>query len=137
MPAGLGTNKAAHRIFVAAGRRRRAVVVTASARRLVVSPRRGSACAAIPNGPFSSPPANPGDARAHRPIQEISDTVGHQSAHVPETVYRPVIVPEIGGGATVMDNVFNDDEHNENPQRRVRFLVGFLTIEQRSRIAWS
>jgi Tetratricopeptide repeat len=29
--------------------------------------------------------------------------------HVTETVYRHVIVPEIGGGATVMDDVFNDD----------------------------
>jgi integrase len=44
------------------------------------------------------------------PIQEISDTVGHKSTHVTETVYRHVIVPEIRGGATVMDDVFNDDE---------------------------
>jgi integrase len=43
------------------------------------------------------------------PIQEISDTVGHKSTHVTETVYRHVIVPEIRGGATVMDGVFNDD----------------------------
>jgi hypothetical protein len=41
------------------------------------------------------------------PIQEISDTVGHKSTHV--TVYRHVIVPEIRGGATVMDDVFDDD----------------------------
>jgi integrase len=33
-------------------------------------------------------------------IQEISDTVGHKSTHVTETVYRHVIVPEIRGGAT-------------------------------------
>jgi integrase len=44
------------------------------------------------------------------PIQDISDTVGHKSTHVTETVYRHVIVPEIRGGATVMDDVFNDDE---------------------------
>ena len=44
------------------------------------------------------------------PIQEISDTVGHKSTHVTETVYRHVIVPEIRGGATVMDGVFYDDE---------------------------
>jgi hypothetical protein len=31
-------------------------------------------------------------------IQEISDTVGHKSTHVPEIVYRHVIVPEIRGG---------------------------------------
>jgi integrase len=43
------------------------------------------------------------------PIQDISDTVGHKSTHVTETVYRHVIVPEIRGGATVMDDVFNDD----------------------------
>jgi integrase len=34
------------------------------------------------------------------PIQEISDTVGHKSTHVTETVYRRVIVPAIRGGAT-------------------------------------
>ncbi|HEX6525606.1 MAG TPA: site-specific integrase [Streptosporangiaceae bacterium] len=43
-------------------------------------------------------------------IQDISDTVGHKSSHVTETVYRHVIVPAIRGGATVMDNVFDDDE---------------------------
>ena len=53
------------------------------------------------------------------PIQEIGDTVGHKSTHVTETVYRHVIVPEIRGGATVMDDVFSDneddtDEGNEN-----------------------
>jgi integrase len=46
------------------------------------------------------------------PIQEISDTVGHKSTHVTETVYRHVIVPEIRGGAIVMDDVFNDDEND-------------------------
>ena len=43
------------------------------------------------------------------PIQDISDTVGHKSTHVTETVYRHVIVPAIRGGATVMDCVFDDD----------------------------
>ena len=36
--------------------------------------------------------------------------MGHKSTHVTETVYRHVIVPESRGGATVMDNVFNDEE---------------------------
>jgi integrase len=46
------------------------------------------------------------------PIQDISDTVGHKSTHVTETVYRHVIVPTIRGGATVMESVFGpeDDE---------------------------
>jgi hypothetical protein len=45
------------------------------------------------------------------PIQEISDTVGHKSTHVTETVCRHVIVPAIRGGATVMDDVFGDERH--------------------------
>ncbi len=40
------------------------------------------------------------------PIQDITDTVGHKSTHVTETVYRHVIVPAIRGGASVMDDVF-------------------------------
>jgi integrase len=48
------------------------------------------------------------------PIQEISDTVGHKSTHVTETVYRHVIVPAIRGGATVMDSVFGDDDETTN-----------------------
>jgi len=44
------------------------------------------------------------------PIREISNTVGHKSTHVTETVYRHVIVLEIRGGATVMDDVFSDNE---------------------------
>ena len=48
------------------------------------------------------------------PIQDISDTVGHKSTHVTETVYRHVIVPEIRGGATVMDDVVNDEEDGPN-----------------------
>jgi integrase len=43
------------------------------------------------------------------PLQEISDTVGHKSTHVTETVYRHVIVPAIRGGATVMDSVFGGE----------------------------
>jgi hypothetical protein len=41
------------------------------------------------------------------PIQDISDTVGHKSTHVTETVYRHVIVPAIRGGATVTDSIFS------------------------------
>src|SRR5262249_37190793 len=52
------------------------------------------------------------------PIQDISDTVGHKSTHVTETVYRHVIVPQIRGAATVMDDVFGesdtDDEDNQD-----------------------
>jgi site-specific recombinase XerC len=47
------------------------------------------------------------------PIQEISDTVGHKSTHVTETVYRHVIVPKIRGGATVMDDVFGDTDEDD------------------------
>jgi len=49
------------------------------------------------------------------PLQEISDTVGHKSTHVTETVYRHVIVPTIRGGATVMDNVFGADDEDDQP----------------------
>jgi integrase len=51
------------------------------------------------------------------PLQEISDTVGHKSTHVTETVYRHVIVPAIRGGATVMDSVFGDtsDDGDDQP----------------------
>ena len=48
------------------------------------------------------------------PIQEISDTVGHKSTHVTETVYRHVIVPAIRGGATVMDDVFGDGDPDKS-----------------------
>jgi len=44
------------------------------------------------------------------PIQDTSDTGGHKSTHVTETVYRHAIVPEIRGWATVMDDVFIDEE---------------------------
>lgn len=42
------------------------------------------------------------------PIYDVSDTMGHKSMHVNETVYRKVIVPAIRRGATVMDGVFSD-----------------------------
>ena len=48
------------------------------------------------------------------PIQDISDTVGHKSTHVTETVYRHVIVPAIRGGANVMDTVFGYDTEHGN-----------------------
>jgi integrase len=51
------------------------------------------------------------------PLQEISDTVGHKSTHVTETVYRHVIVPAIRGGATVMDSVFGADDGGGDDQR--------------------
>jgi integrase len=44
------------------------------------------------------------------PIQEITDTVGHKSTRVTETVYRHVIVPAIRGGTTVMDDVFGAED---------------------------
>ena len=47
------------------------------------------------------------------PLQEISDTVGHKSTHVTETVYRHVIVPAIRGGATVMDQVFGQTDDGD------------------------
>ena len=53
------------------------------------------------------------------PIQEISDTVGHKSTHVTETVYRHVIVPAIRGGASVMDTVFGDSTENEGATAKV------------------
>ena len=48
------------------------------------------------------------------PITEISDTVGHKSTSVTETVYRHVIVPAIRGGAIGMDDVFGDDDSDES-----------------------
>jgi hypothetical protein len=41
---------------------------------------------------------------------EISDTVGHKATYVTETVYRNVIVPAIRGGATIMDDIDNDND---------------------------
>ena len=51
------------------------------------------------------------------PLQEISDTVGHKSTHVTETVYRHVIVPAIRGGATVMDQVFGQMDDGDDDQQ--------------------
>src|SRR6266566_3960370 len=50
------------------------------------------------------------------PLQEISDTVGHKSTHVTETVYRHVIVPAIRGGATVMDQIFGQTDDGDDQQ---------------------
>jgi integrase len=46
------------------------------------------------------------------PIQDISDTMGHKSTHITETIYRHVIVPAIRGGATVMDDVFGEQAND-------------------------
>jgi Phage integrase family len=54
------------------------------------------------------------------PLQEISDTVGHKSTHVTETVYRHVIVPAIRGGATVMDTVFGGDSATKKTKKTLR-----------------
>ena len=55
------------------------------------------------------------------PLQEISDTVGHKSTQVTETVYRHVIVPAIRGGATVMDQVFGEtDDRDDQPGTTAR-----------------
>jgi hypothetical protein len=48
------------------------------------------------------------------PLQETSDTVGHNSTHVTETVYRHVIVPVIHGGATVMGQVFGETDGDDD-----------------------
>jgi integrase len=63
------------------------------------------------------------------PLQEISDTVGHKSTHVTETVYRHVIVPAIRGGATVMDTVFGDADSADDSDSE----PGLSTIEARSK----
>lgn len=52
------------------------------------------------------------------PIQDISDTVGHKSTHVTETVYRHVIAPAIRGGATVMDDVFGEDDGTDGDDNK-------------------
>jgi hypothetical protein len=40
--------------------------------------------------------------------------VGHKSTHVTETVYRHVIVPAIRGRATVMDDVFGEEDDRDS-----------------------
>jgi integrase len=47
------------------------------------------------------------------PIQDISDTVGHKSTRVTETVYQHVIVPQIRGGATGIDDVFGESGQDD------------------------
>ena len=44
------------------------------------------------------------------PIHEISDTVGHKSTYVTETVYPHVIVPASRGGGTAMVRAVEDEE---------------------------
>jgi hypothetical protein len=41
-------------------------------------------------------------------------------------VYRHVIVPEIGGGATVLDDVFNDDEDGSEGNEKGQVQLGTL-----------
>ena len=60
------------------------------------------------------------------PIQEISDTVGHKSTHVTETVYRHVIVPEIRGGVT------RDGRRLRRRLRRRRRLRWLLAAHRRT-----
>ena len=66
------------------------------------------------------------------PIQEISDTVGHKSTHVTETVYRHVIVPAIQGGATVMDTVFADED-DDGDKGRSALATGYSNKGLRNR----
>jgi integrase len=56
------------------------------------------------------------------PIQDISDTVGHKSTHVTETVYRHVIVPAIRGGAWIASSMtITTMQTTEDPgERRAR-----------------
>ena len=69
------------------------------------------------------------------PIQDISNTVGHKSTHVTEAVYRHVIVPEIRGGATVMDDVFTTTKTTQTrameKPRAFRHFAWHLTFEQK------
>jgi hypothetical protein len=47
-----------------------------------------------------------------------SYTVGCRYTHVTETVYHHVIVPAIRGGATIVDDVFGDEDGGEPRGRR-------------------
>jgi predicted permease len=64
-------------------------------------------------------------------IQEISDTLGHKSRHVTVTVYRHMIVPSIGGGATVMDEVSTMTKTTVMRATKMPRTLRHLTIEQR------
>ncbi|MBV9445896.1 MAG: site-specific integrase [Streptosporangiaceae bacterium] len=52
------------------------------------------------------------------PIQDISDAMGHKSTHVTETVYRHVIAPAIRGGASVMDDIFGDQDGTDDGEAK-------------------
>ena len=75
------------------------------------------------------------------PIQYISDTVGHKSTHVTETVYRHVIVPQIRGGATVMDDVFGEGDRRRRQGHRLTQGESLgLSLNNRTevpKVAWS
>ena len=76
------------------------------------------------------------------PIQDISDTVGHKSNHVTGTVHRHAVVPEIRGGATIMDDAFSDDEDdpgesNENANKALRRLARHIIPNKSSIKRWS
>ena len=75
------------------------------------------------------------------PIQDISDTVGHKSTHVTETVYRHVIVPAIRGGASrhgqcvrAIDDADDASGHGESREPVVTWLVT-LALDKRSKNA--
>jgi hypothetical protein len=61
------------------------------------------------------------------PIRDISNAVGHKSTHVTDTVYGHVIRPTIWGGATIMDDVFGDDEA-ENHKTRLQFSKNLVEL---------
>ena len=63
------------------------------------------------------------------PLQEISDTVGHKSTHVTETVYLHMILPAIRGGASVMDTVFGGDPGRKRRSGCSRYAVALVPDE--------
>jgi hypothetical protein len=67
------------------------------------------------------------------PMQDISDTVGHKSTRVTETVYRHVIVPQIRRGAAVMDDVFGDEDSSDynNKEAKTTEDLGLALLEAR------
>ena len=55
------------------------------------------------------------------PLQEISDTVGHKSTHVTETVYRHEIRPALTTGATAMNKILAASNTTaRNPTRNTK-----------------